>query len=433
MKSTIKSSDGLVREIEIEVPADLVDSAFAEAYHKYRSEGKIKGFRPGKAPLTVIKSKFGDAIHDDVLQELISKSYPEAIREHKLDVASHPSFPSLDLKEGNSLVYIAKVEVMPEIEKIDYDGLKLPQIEFEVKDDEVDMVVEYLRKKNAELRPVERAAEKEDSLVIDLEKLEDVNKVLDRDKFEDFEVDLGSKHTVTEFREALIGANKGDDREVQVSYADDYADEKFAGKSIKYKCHVKEIKEHILPEPNDAFAKQLGETETFLELRLKIRDDLKKQKELEQRKHNQDEIRRQLLEKNKVDLPDSMVKNYLESLAEDMKKNNQPFEEDKLEEQYRPLAETSLGWSMLMNRLAEDEKIEVLPSDTENWIKRFAESYKMEPDKAKEMLAQTGRIQEIREKILEDKIFEFLTSKATFEPVEGADSVEMNKDITEEL
>jgi trigger factor len=433
LKSTIKLSDGLIREIEVEIPAEQVDSAFAETYHKYRTEGKIKGFRPGKAPLTVIKSKFGDAIRDDVLQELIEKSYPEAIREHKLDVASHPSFPTLDLKEGSPLVYVAKVEVMPEIEKIDFDGLKLPLVEFEVKDDEVDMVVEYLRKKHADTRPVERASEKDDSVVVDLEKLEDPGNVLDRDKFEDFEVDLGSKYTVAEFRDALLGANKGDDKEIQVSYADDYADEKFAGKSIKYKCHVKEIKEHILPETNDAFAKQLGETETFLELRLKIRDDLRKQKELDQRKHNQDEIRRQLLEKNKIDIPNAMVKNYLESLAEDFKKNSQPFEEDKLEEQYRPMAETSLGWSILMNRLAEDEKIEVLPSDTENWIKRFAESYKMEPDKAREMLAQTGRIQEIREKILEDKLFDFLTSKATFEPVEGADSVEMNKDITEEL
>ena len=432
MKSTIKSSDGLIREIEIEIPVDKVDTAFAEVYHKYRTEAKIKGFRPGKAPLTVIKSKFNDAIREDVLQELIGKSYAKAVKEHKLDVASHPSFPSMDLIEGSPFIYVAKIEVMPEIENVNFDGLKLSEMNFEVKDDEVDMVVEYLRKKNAELKSVDRAAEKDDSVVVDLEKLYDPDNVLDGDKFEDFKVDLGSKYTVNEFREALMGTQKGDDKKVQVSYAADYADEKFAGKTIKYMCHVKEIKEHILPEPNDAFAKQLGETETFLELRLKIRDDLKKQKELEQHKHNRDGIRQQILEKNPISIPDAMVKNYLESLAEDFKKNNQPFDEDKIEGEYRSLAETSLAWNILMNRLAEDGKIEVLPLDTENWIKKFAESYKMEPDKAREMLAKTGRIQEIREKILEDKLFDFLFSKATFEPVEGADTAEMKKDITED-
>ncbi|UCD17168.1 MAG: trigger factor [Candidatus Zixiibacteriota bacterium] len=432
MKSTIKSSDGLVREIEIEVPTNTVDAAFAETYHKYRKEATIKGFRPGKAPLTVIKSKFQAAVHDDVLQELVNKSFPAAIREHKLDVASTPTFPTLDLKEGRPFIYIAKVEVMPEIDAVDCGGLTLPQMEIEVSDGEVDTVVDYLRKKHADLRPVNRPAEKDDILIVDLVKLEDVDRVLEGDRFNDNEIDLSSQYTVSEFREILPGVNAGEEREVAVQYPPDYSDERFAGKSIKYLCKLKEIKERMLPPADDVFAKKTGEVETVLELRLKIREDLKKQKELDLRKFYRDQIRRQILEKNLVPIPEAMIKNYLDALVEDFKKKKQAYDPDKVTEQYRPMAVNTLRWSMLMDRLAKAEKIEVLQSDTENWIRSFAEGYNMEYDKAREMLAGSGRIQQIRETILEDKLFDFLLAKVTYVTAEAAEQQEVKNDVTEE-
>ncbi|MBN2225907.1 MAG: trigger factor [candidate division Zixibacteria bacterium] len=432
MKSTIKSSDGLVREIEIEIPAETVDAAFAEAYHKYRKEAKIKGFRPGKAPLTVIKGKFQAAIFEDVLQELVNASYPDAVRKHQLDIASRPTFPDLNLKEGEPFVYIAKVEVMPKLEKVDYSGLTLPQDEIDVRDDEVNTIVEYLRKKHSEIRPVERAAEKDDVVVVDLNKLEDPGNVLEKDSFPNTEIDLGSGYTVKEFRDAIIGAKSGEEREIEVGYPDDYSDERFAGKRVKYLAKINEVKHRVLPPADDAFAKQTGEVETMLEMRLKIRDDLKLQKERDRRQFNRDEIRRQMNEKNEIPIPDSMVKNYLDSLVEEFKQKKQPVEEDKVVEQYGPMAVNSLRWNMLMHQLAKDENIEVLPSDTENWIKAFAEGYKMTYDEARNMLAKSGRIPEIRETILEDKVYDFLMAKVNYVPIEGAGQQEDNKDVTEE-
>ena len=143
MKSEIKSSDGLVREIEVEIPAEKVDAAFAELYQKYRKEVKVKGFRPGKVPLSIIRSRFGEAIKSEVLQDLIGESYPEVIKEHELRVASPPDIPKYDLKEGSPLVYTAKFEVMPEIEKVDYENLELPDEKVEVRDAEVDAIDRY--------------------------------------------------------------------------------------------------------------------------------------------------------------------------------------------------------------------------------------------------------------------------------------------------
>jgi trigger factor len=430
-------SEGLVREIEIEIPAEVVDAAFAETYHKYSKEAKIPGFRPGKAPLSVIKSRFNDAIRDDVLNDLIRQSYPAAVKEQNLAVASMPTIPTFELKEGLPLKYIARLEVMPVIDSVVCDGLELPKIEIEVKDSEVDSVVEYLQKKHSELRPVNRAATASDILIADLVKLEDPDNILKGDEFKGNEIDLASPMTVKEFRETLVGIKAGEERELTVNYPTDYSDDRFAGKSLKYICRVSEVKERILPEMTDAFAKQTGGVETVLELRLKIREDLKKQKESDYDKAKRNDLMRQILEKNMFLIPESMITDYLDAVVKDHKKNYENVEEKQVREQYRPMAVNWIRWQLLINRLAEMEKIEVSPIDTENWIKRFAENYRMEIDKAKEVLSKSGRIQEIRDSILEDKIFDFLFQKVTYRSMPAsapeAETKDEKNNITEEL
>ena len=416
MKSEIKLSDGLSREIEVEVDTSTVDAAFSNAYKKYIKNSKLKGFRPGKAPLNIIKSTYGDAIKEDVLEELVKNSYPEAIKEQDLKVASYPDVSGYELKEGTPLKYTAKVEVIPEIENINFDGLILPEDDIEVRDSEVDAVVEFLRKKHADIRPVERAVEKEDVIKIDIKKTADEDKVLEADKFDDVEIDLSSDLTVGEFKEHLPGLNLGEEKEVEVKYPADYNNKMLAGKSIKYLCKVKEVKERILPELTDAFAARVDENlATMLELKLKVREDLEKQKKFDQEKWKSNETQRQFLEKNQIDVPDSMVEHYLDNMMEEFKKQKQEIDENS-REQYRPTAVNGIRWSLLTNKIMADEKIEVLPEDTEKWIKRFADNYNMDMEKAKEVLSSSGRIQEIRNSILDEKIIEFLLSKVKHIP-----------------
>ncbi len=161
MKSFIKHSEGLVREIEVEIPAEKVDATFAEYYHKYRKEVKIPGFRPGKAPLSIIKSKFHDAIFEDVLDELIRSTFPQVVKDNSLDIASRPTFPSHELKEGTPLKYTIRLEVMPQIDKVVFDNLQLPETDIQVADSEVDDLVEHLRKRNARVDIVNRPAKAE--------------------------------------------------------------------------------------------------------------------------------------------------------------------------------------------------------------------------------------------------------------------------------
>jgi len=414
LRCEIKLSEGLRREIEVEIPAETVDSAFAEMYDKYRKEVKVKGFRPGKVPMNIVKSKFQDEIHHDIIEELIEKSYPEAIKEQKLKVASLPDFSDYNLKEGSSFKYTAKLEVLPEVENVDYEGLVLPKEEIRIEDSEVNDVIQYLREKKAEIRPISRAAAEQDVLLVDLIKTDDPDNAIDLSEFKDFELDLSSRMTVKEFKEVLKGASAGEEREVKVEYPRDFSNEKLAGKTVKFLAKVKEVRERIIPAESDAFAKSMGRGETMLEMRLKVREDLKRQREHDRMHWEKDEIMRQVLEKNQIPIPETFITRYLDAVVEDMKKGKDPFDEKEVRENYRPVAINAIRWDFLMDRLIELEKIEVLPSDTENWIKGFAEAYKMDVPKAKEVLTQSGKTKEIRDKILDNKVFDFLMSKVKY-------------------
>lgn len=432
MKSEIKTSDGLKREVEVEIPADRVDAAFSKQYDKVRKQAKIKGFRPGKAPLAMIKSMYGDSIRGEVFQELISETYPDVIKEHNLKVASQPDFPKFDLKEGQPMTYTVAVEVMPEIESVNYDGLQLPDDKIEVQDNEVDTVVDYLRKKQAEVKKVDRPATDEDILLVDMEKIDDPDNALKESVFKDYEIELGGGYTVKEFQESLTGIKADESKDITVQYPEDYSVDFLKGKKITYRCKVKEVRERVLPPADDAFAKSQGNVATMLEMRLKIREDLTKQKEMDRFQWRKDEIRRQLLEKNKVDVPEAMRENFIDSLIEEYKQKERDFDEAEVRKQYRPLAEDGIRWNLLFERITGTENIEVLPSDTENWIKGFAEKGNMEIEKARELLSKSGKIAEIRNNILEDKVFEFLIAKAELVPITAV-SDQLDKAVKDQV
>ena len=431
LKSEVKKSEGLVREIAVEIDADRVKKEFDAVYEEYRKKAKMKGFRPGKAPMNVVKQKFAEAAREDVLEKLVEETYPKALKENEIKAATHPSFPEIQIEEGQPLKYTARVEVFPEIKEINYEGLKLPEYKIEVRDPEVDTVVEYLRKKHSTLRKVDREVKESDVVKADLTKVEDEDKILDENEYKDMEIDLGSDVIVKDFRDALPGHKVGDEVEVPVKYPMEYGNQALAGKSIKYKAKINEVNERVLPETDDSFAKKIGETETYLELRLKIRNDLKKQKEMDQEKHQRNEVQRQFIENNQIEIPDGMVRNYLERTYEQQKKENPELDRDVFMNSYRQIAENGLRWTLLTTRVGEDEKIEVSNEDTERWIKSFAENYNMTMDKAKEALSRSGRIQEIRDSIMDEKIMDHIMKKVVYVPEEEIESKE-EKNTTEE-
>jgi len=412
VKVELKEGQGLVRELSIELPAETVNDRMEKAFADIRRKVTLKGFRKGKAPMKVIKSNYGAQVRADVAEELIKTSYTQAVQERTLKVASPPTVTDLDFPEGGGFKYTAQVEILPEIPTVDYKGLELASEEVEVADSEVDDYAEYLRKQLAEYRTVERAATADDTLVVDLEKTLDPSLVLKEDKFTDAEVDLSSATTVKEFKEQLPGMKAGDEKEIEVKYDDDYSDAAFAGARIKYRCRVKAVKERLLPEWNDALARRIGKAETALELRLKLRDEIRRQKEDARNRGFKNQIIEQVCRLNTIPVPESMVNHYVEHILEDLKKSNESVDETAMRSSYRQLGTNTIRWNMLMHRLAELEGIEVSREDTEILIKKFADNYQTTFEQAREALTRSGKVADIRESQLEEKVLDFLVGKA---------------------
>lgn len=419
VKAEIKQVEQLVRELRVEVPADVVSAKMEEKLNDVRRSAALKGFRKGKAPMNMIRSIYGDQVKIDVAEELIKSTYPQIVRENTLRVASYPQVTDLAYEDDGRLTYTATVEIFPEIDKVDYSGLALEGDEIEVKDEEVDEVVEILRKRHSEVREVDRAATDEDTVTLDIEVLSDPKKTLDTDRFEGSEVDLSNRLTVKEFKENIPGLKAGESKEIEVNYAEDYPDETFAGTQLKYRATVKSVKERLYPVLNDQFAKTTKQGETLLELRMKIRDQLKREKTDDRNRGFKSQVIQQVCEKNEVPIPKAMVAEYLDNIVQNFKNQNPDVNEAEIRQNYEQLGVNNIRWNMLMHQLAKQEKIEVLPSDTENLINRFAENYRITPEQARETIQKSGNIADLKESILEDKVIDFLVGKASISKPKG--------------
>ena len=417
MKAEIKQLEDLVRELSVEVPAETVNAKMEQKLQDVRRTASLKGFRKGKAPMNMIRSLYSDQVKLDVAEEIIKSTYVEVVKENTLKVASYPEVKELKYEDDGRFTYVATVEVFPEIEKVDFDGLTLTAEEIKVEDAEVDEVVEALRKRHSELRVVNRPATDEDTVVMDIEVLSDPGKVLETDRFEKSEVDLANKLTVKEFKEQIPGLSEGESKEIEVAYDDDYPDKVFAGARLTYKATVRTVKERLLPIANDDFARTTQQGETMLELRMKIREQLTQQKTDERNRGFKNQVIQQVCERNEVPIPKAMVGEYLNNVVQNFKNQYGEVDEVEIRKNYEQAGVVNIRWNMLMHHIANQEKIEVLQADTENLINRFAENYQTTPDKAREAITKSGNIADLKESILEDKVIDFLVDKATISEV----------------
>jgi trigger factor len=412
VKVQVKELDGLYRELEIRVPGDTFNSEMEKGLEDMRRKVTLKGFRRGHAPMNVIKTNYEDSVKADVVEKLIKETYPNAVTSQTLQVASPPQVSDLKFEDDGGFTYKAKVEVFPQVEKVKFDGLQLTAAEIEVTDKEVDEFIELIRERRADFRELTRPIQPTDIVTIDLTKVKDPKLSLKQSDFPDTTIDLNSSLTVKEFKEGLTGLNIGDDKEIAVKYNDDYTDPALAGAEITYKIKVKRVKEKILPVVDDAFAKSVADAATVLELRIKARTELTKQREDAQNKKFKGEIIKQIVTQNPLPVPESMVEQYLKNVLEDLNHQKSKFDEKQIRDTYKPIGEDTIRWQMLYNKLAEQEKIEVLPADVEKVINRMAAAYKITNEQAKQALAQSGRLNEIRDSLLEEKVLDLLIGRA---------------------
>lgn len=412
MKVEVIEKDGLKREMTVEIPVDIVDAAYTKIYDQLKKNAKLDGFRPGKTPLSVIRQKFKPEATAEVVDELIKKYYGEAIAEKKLEPVGTPTLSNVDIDEGKPMSFTLGIEVMPQIETIKTDCLEITKKEAAVDDEKVDEFLEQIRKEHASLRAVDREATEADVVFVDLKPISGAVEALGDTPLNNQEIVMDGENTVKEFKDGLLGVKRDDTREITLTYPEDFQVEKYAGESVTFEATVKEVKERVLPELNDEFAKQTTMGETILELKLKIRENMQKEVEAEIARARKKEIVDQIVELNDFDVPDTMVDSYLAGVVKEHQQQDPKADGKEIREKFHSTGVNTVRWYLIYHRLAVQEKIEVSPEDTEKWIKNFADTYHMDVDKAKEILAKTGRAEDIKDGLLEEKVLDFLADKA---------------------
>ena len=430
MQVTVEDVSSVKKILHIEIPEDKVVRELDNAYKNLKKTAKIKGFRPGKAPRSVLERLYKKDVHIDVSSKLLQDSFVEAIKETDLNIVGNPKIDPPGLDEKGPYKYDATVEIKPEIEEIDFTGLTLKKNLYRVTDQEMDAQVAMLQKNLAQQKPIteDRAAQKDDFVLVDYEGFKDGKPFAETQKTENFTMKIGTGHIIKTFDEQLIGMKPGDKKEIKVNFPEDYFNDKLANLEINFQVTLHEIREEVLPEIDDEFAKRLGQYETFDDLKNAITDNLEQgyAKLVEQEINEQ--IFEALIAKSEFEVPDSMVDYELEGIIEEAERSfayhNKSMEElglskEILSEKYRDTADKKVRRHLILGKIVEQEDMTLEDQEMEDGFKEMAQTFNQPIEDIKNYYKQNeDKIEFFKHTLLEKKAVKLIIKSSTIEEVE---------------
>lgn len=399
MKATFISRENNDVKFTIEFSAEEFENAQIKAYQQNKDKFQIDGFRKGKAPRSIIEKRYGEGVFfEDAIDELFRENYGKALAELELEVIDSPRAEFGKIAKGEGFSATITVACYPIVDVKDYKGVEIDKVVQEVKDEDIDKEIEALQKRNARMVLVERPAKEGDTLLLDY------SGFVGDDQFEGGtaerqELKLGSGMFIPGFEEQLVGATPGEKKDVTVTFPEDYHAEDLAGKEAVFHCLVHEIKEEQLPELDDEFAKDVSEFDTLGELKNSTRERLEKYAKASEERQMQDAALAKVVEANEVEIPSVMIEDEIDRMIQelDQQLRYQGLSVDQYVEfvgkdakafrdELRPDAERQVKTRMLLNGIAEAEKIEVSQEELEKELEDMAVQYQTTADKLKEMI-----------------------------------------------
>ena len=396
LKSVTKK-EGSRAELVIEVSAEQFQKALNTAYNQAKKDIYIPGFRKGKAPRKVIEGMYGkEVFYEDAINVLYPEVFPEAVEKAELNVVGTPGVDDLNVSEDGVLTLTMSVDVYPEVEMGEYKGITAYKPAVEVTDEEVAEEIENLRTRNARIVSVDRPVQEGDTAVIDFEGFVD-GVAFDGGKGEGYELKIGSGTFIPGFEDALIGVSAGENKDVEVTFPDDYTAE-LAGKAAVFKCVVHEVKETQKPELDDEFAIDLG-SDNLEALKAETKQKLVESRETDAQNTFESNVMREVASAMKADIPQSMINDQLDKLIENFSYQVQMAGmrmEDymnmigadmaSMRSSYAPMAQAQVKSELAMNKIAELEGIEITDEDVDAEYTRLAEAYEMDVENVKQYM-----------------------------------------------
>lgn len=408
------------RTLEITVPAEEVEQETERAAQAIAAEARLPGFRPGKAPLSLIRTKFAAQIREDVIQALVPKHFRREVENQNLNVVGKPHVHDIRWRPGEPITFSVEFEVAPEFELKEYRGLTVPYREPEVTEQQVEERLQELRRQHAEFVNLEpRPAEDGDYAVISLEPAGDVGAELGRQ--DELVVQIGDSDTLPEFSENLRGASPGEEREFEVHYPEDYGNEKIAGKTIRFRAVLKGLRRKELPELSDAFAADVGDFKSLQELKEELRKAMQREAEYAAQQEAKTKLLDALVAMHEFPIPEALLdqqienqlENYFRRLAargEDLSQVKLDWE--KVKESQREQATRDVRASLLLDRIADREAIEVTNDDVDQEIYRIARAERQPPAAVRKRLEESGGLRRLVSRIRVEKTLNFLFEQA---------------------
>lgn len=416
VKKVDKLSPTRVR-LTLEFSGESVAKEEKQMTQRYANQAKIPGFRPGKAPISMVRERFKDQIRQEVLSHLLEAGLSEGLQKTSLMPVSRPKVQVEKFNEGKPFEFHAEFEVEPEIELKKYKKIALKKASLEVEDSEVEKTVDSLRERLSSLEPTDKkTADKGDFVVTEVTfSLKDGSK---KEAPKSYTVEVGVEKLLPAIDKALCELKIGEERDVEETFPADYQDKSLAGKAAVYSVKLLEVKKKVLPEVNDAFASQIKEGATVLEIRKEIRESLKKGKEEDNQRNQRQDIVEQLIKNNPFEVPNSLIESQagqlLQWMEKDLKKMGRSVQQLNKEEieGVRKRAENMVRSSLLLKEVAIKEKIELDKSRLDAKIDGIASSMGRSVEETKTYLEGQKLLDRLSDEVLTDQVFEFLVSNS---------------------
>ena len=433
MKVTVEDQSSVKKIMHIEVPKEDVIREVDNAYRELKKNAKVKGFRPGKAPRSVLERMYKKDVQADVASKLIQESFVEALKESELNIIGSPKVdpPELDSKE--SYHYDATVEVKPEIEDIDFKGLTLQKTVRPVAEADIEIQLKMLQKNMAKKNKVEEARplQEGDFAVVDYEGFRNGKPFAETGKTENFTLKVGDGHIIKEFDEQLVGMQVDEEREVTIQFPEDYFNAKLASQKVDFKVKLNEIREEELPPIDDELAKGMGHFQSLEDLKNVIKDNLQQGYAKRTEQELNEQIFQALIGRTEFELPDTMIEYELEGILNEAERSfsysgksmeDMGVTKEGLAEKYRGTAEKQVRRHLILGKIIDQEKLELTDEEMDDGFQMLSENYNQPKQDLKEYYESNAEQLELfKHTLLEKKAIKLIIDTSSIEEVEPAD------------
>jgi trigger factor len=404
--------------MSIEVGPEVVVAETAKVVRRYAEKARIPGFRPGKAPLSLVQTRFREEVAEEVKDQLISRLYADAAKEKGVKALGDPVLDEVVFEEGKPFSFKTTFEIWPEIDPKGYEGVEVTRPTAAVSDEDVTKSLEEIRESQAKLVLKDKEAVTGDFLLANILGTPEKGDVFDR---ENVLVEIGSNHNLPEFNDRIEGAKKGDVLEFSVTYPKEHPNADMAGMEVAYKLTIHEVKVREMPELDDEFAKDLGEFDTLAQLSERIRTDLTTRKEQDAENQVKKELMDKILLENPATLPDVLVEEEIRHRMEDMVRSMmmQGVDPKELDVNWKEVrgkqeepARTAVHARLVLDAIAEKTDLQVESSEVDDKIRAESERIGETYEELRKRLTGSGGLQSIRVQLLREKALDSVLAAA---------------------